>query len=280
MSKSSSRPTVACSFNAKGCAARAITMSAPSPRGDGKPSRRSSTISSRERSRSGEPLRQELDRVPFALAARRCGHVLRSQCWRGILALLRVPGRHAARSTICEADLGRTDQASSRRLRRLVRPPGRGDGHHGESNLRRDLGERDLFGARRAATVRASHPLQSARPRSPLSPSVFDPIPKIMDWERAGAWRTGQKGRLVFTNGVFDLLHPGHVDILLAARREGDALVVGVNSDASVKRLKGPGRPVRTLEERSYVLAALAMVDAVVAFEQDTPLELDRKSVV
>jgi len=107
-----------------------------------------------------------------------------------------------------------------------------------------------------------------------LSPSVFDPIPKIMDWERAGAWRTGQKGRLVFTNGVFDLLHPGHVDILLAARREGDALVVGVNSDASVKRLKGPGRPVRTLEERSYVLAALAMVDAVVAFAQDTPLEL------
>jgi D-beta-D-heptose 7-phosphate kinase/D-beta-D-heptose 1-phosphate adenosyltransferase len=64
------------------------------------------------------------------------------------------------------------------------------------------------------------------------------------------------------------------VDVLLAARREGDALVVGVNSDASVKRLKGPSRPVRLLAERSYVLAALAMVDAVVAFEQDTPLEL------
>lgn len=107
-----------------------------------------------------------------------------------------------------------------------------------------------------------------------MSAVDFDPIPKIMDWERAGAWRAAHIGRLVFTNGVFDLLHPGHVDILLAARRQGDALIVGVNSDMSVKRLKGPNRPVRTLHERSYVLAALAMVDAVVAFEQDTPLEL------
>jgi D-beta-D-heptose 7-phosphate kinase/D-beta-D-heptose 1-phosphate adenosyltransferase len=79
---------------------------------------------------------------------------------------------------------------------------------------------------------------------------------------------------VVFTNGVFDLLHPGHVDVLLAARREGDVLVIGVNSDASVRRLKGPSRPVRTAEERCYVLAALEMVDAVVVFDQDTPLEL------
>jgi D-beta-D-heptose 7-phosphate kinase/D-beta-D-heptose 1-phosphate adenosyltransferase len=95
-----------------------------------------------------------------------------------------------------------------------------------------------------------------------------------MDWEQAASWRARQQGRLVFTNGVFDLLHPGHIDVLLAARRAGDALIVGLNSDASVKRLKGPLRPVRTLEERGYVLAALAMVDAVVAFEADTPLEL------
>jgi D-beta-D-heptose 7-phosphate kinase/D-beta-D-heptose 1-phosphate adenosyltransferase len=73
---------------------------------------------------------------------------------------------------------------------------------------------------------------------------------------------------------VFDLLHPGHVDVLLGARRHGDALVVGVNSDDSVRRLKGPGRPVRNVAERCYVLAALAMVDAVVVFDQDTPLEL------
>lgn len=107
-----------------------------------------------------------------------------------------------------------------------------------------------------------------------MTASVIDPIPKIMDWDRASAWRAKQSGRLVFTNGVFDLLHPGHVDVLLAARRKGDALIVGVNTDASVQRLKGPGRPVRTLAERSYVLAALAMVDAVVAFDEDTPLDL------
>lgn len=95
-----------------------------------------------------------------------------------------------------------------------------------------------------------------------------------MSWEAAARWRSTLAGRLVFTNGVFDLLHPGHIDVLLGARRLGDALVVGVNSDASVRRLKGPERPVRSEAERSYVLAALGMVDAVVVFEQDTPLEL------
>jgi rfaE bifunctional protein nucleotidyltransferase chain/domain len=101
-----------------------------------------------------------------------------------------------------------------------------------------------------------------------------DPLDKIMDWTRARDWRTQQRGRVVFTNGVFDLLHPGHVDVLLGARRRGDALVVGVNSDESVRRLKGPERPVRKVAERCYVLAALASVDAVVVFEHDTPLEL------
>lgn len=96
-----------------------------------------------------------------------------------------------------------------------------------------------------------------------------------MSWAAAAAWRRTIAPRtVVFTNGVFDLLHPGHVDVLLAARREGDALVVGVNSDASVRRLKGPSRPVRGQAERAYVVAALAMVDAVVVFDQDTPLEL------
>jgi len=93
----------------------------------------------------------------------------------------------------------------------------------------------------------------------------------------AADWRAAQArdGRVVvFTNGVFDLIHPGHVDVLLAARREGDALVVGLNSDASVRRLKGPARPLRSEAERARVLAALAMVDAVVTFDEDTPLEL------
>jgi rfaE bifunctional protein nucleotidyltransferase chain/domain len=97
-----------------------------------------------------------------------------------------------------------------------------------------------------------------------------------MSWTTAVRWRASVPGRLVFTNGVFDLLHPGHVDVLLGARRLGDALLVGVNSDASVKRLKGPARPVRAEAERAYVLAAIGMVDAVVVFEQDTPLELIR----
>ena len=95
-----------------------------------------------------------------------------------------------------------------------------------------------------------------------------------MTWPAARAWRSAQPGSVVFTNGVFDLLHPGHIDVLTAARSEGDALIVGINSDDSVRRLKGPARPVRTAPERAYVLAALEAVDAVVIFEQDTPLEL------
>ena len=101
-----------------------------------------------------------------------------------------------------------------------------------------------------------------------------DPHEKIMTWTKAREWRGAQRGRVVFTNGVFDLLHPGHVDVLLGARREGDALVVGVNSDDSVRRLKGPSRPVRSSAERCYVLAALQMVDAVVEFAEDTPFDL------
>lgn len=98
-----------------------------------------------------------------------------------------------------------------------------------------------------------------------------------MNWQRAKHWRASLSNRpLVFTNGVFDLLHPGHIHVLVAARQQGDALVVGVNSDASVRRLKGETRPVRGETERAIMLAALAMVDAVVVFEQDTPLELIR----
>ena len=107
-----------------------------------------------------------------------------------------------------------------------------------------------------------------------MDPARYEPTPKVMSWQTAARWRSALPGRLVFTNGVFDLLHPGHVDVLLGARRLGDALLVGINSDASVRRLKGPERPVRSEAERSYVLAALGMVDAVVLFEQDTPLEL------
>ena len=88
------------------------------------------------------------------------------------------------------------------------------------------------------------------------------------------AWRSRQAGKIVFTNGVFDLLHPGHIDILTRARQLGDALVVGLNTDASVKRLKGESRPVRTEAERAYVLAGLEAVTRVVLFGEDTPLDL------
>jgi D-beta-D-heptose 7-phosphate kinase / D-beta-D-heptose 1-phosphate adenosyltransferase len=86
----------------------------------------------------------------------------------------------------------------------------------------------------------------------------------------------GRGHRLVFTNGCFDLLHRGHVEYLHAARSFGDALVVGVNSDASVRRLKGETRPLVEEEDRAVVLGALASVDGVVLFDEDTPLELIR----
>lgn len=82
--------------------------------------------------------------------------------------------------------------------------------------------------------------------------------------------------RVVFTNGVFDLLHPGHVRYLRAARDEGDALIVGVNSDRSVRSIKGPTRPVTPEHERAEILAALACVDGVVIFDEDTPADIIR----
>ena len=80
-----------------------------------------------------------------------------------------------------------------------------------------------------------------------------------------------QGRRIVFTNGVFDILHPGHLRYLQHARSLGDALIVGLNADASVRRNKGPERPINPQEERAEVLEALACVDAVVLFEEDTP---------
>jgi D-glycero-beta-D-manno-heptose 1-phosphate adenylyltransferase len=84
-------------------------------------------------------------------------------------------------------------------------------------------------------------------------------------------------GRVVFTNGVFDLLHPGHVRYLRRARALGDALVVGVNTDRSVRAIKGETRPVTPESERAEILAALACVDVVVLFDEETPYELIRR---
>src|SRR5205807_3456960 len=90
--------------------------------------------------------------------------------------------------------------------------------------------------------------------------------------EEAAASRQRERGPVAFTNGVFDLLHVGHVSLLEAARAEGAALVVGVNSDASVRRLgKGDDRPIVPGADRARLLAALACVDCVVLFDADTP---------
>ncbi|MHB2018452.1 MAG: D-glycero-beta-D-manno-heptose 1-phosphate adenylyltransferase [Candidatus Xenobia bacterium] len=94
-------------------------------------------------------------------------------------------------------------------------------------------------------------------------PAVVDAV--------AAARRLGK--RIVFTNGCFDLLHPGHVQTLEQARSLGDLLVVGVNSDGSVRRLKGAERPLVPQEDRARVIAALACVDYVVIFEEDTPVD-------
>ena len=103
----------------------------------------------------------------------------------------------------------------------------------------------------------------------------MDTAGKLMNRTQAVAWRDTVAGPLVFTNGVFDLLHPGHVTLLETARSLGAALVVGLNTDASVRRLgKGLDRPVNAEQSRARVLAALAAVDAVVMFDEDTPLEL------
>jgi rfaE bifunctional protein nucleotidyltransferase chain/domain len=80
--------------------------------------------------------------------------------------------------------------------------------------------------------------------------------------------------RIVFTNGVFDILHPGHLRYLQAARAHGDVLIVGLNSDASVRRNKGPDRPINPEHERAEVLTALAYVDAVSVFDDDTPADI------
>ena len=105
-----------------------------------------------------------------------------------------------------------------------------------------------------------------------VSTGLHDKILSLPDLlERFGRPR---QLRVVFTNGVFDVLHRGHVEYLAAARALGDALVVGLNTDASTQRLKGPARPVNPEIDRAIVLAGLGAVDAITLFDQDTPQQL------
>ena len=100
---------------------------------------------------------------------------------------------------------------------------------------------------------------------------------KIISRERAseiGAKYRDNGKTLVFTNGCFDLIHPGHIDLLIRARSQGQALMVGLNTDASIKRLKGEKRPILDEHSRALMLAALEVVNWVVLFDEDTPLDL------
>ncbi|MEJ2626464.1 MAG: D-glycero-beta-D-manno-heptose-7-phosphate kinase [Pseudolabrys sp.] len=130
-----------------------------------------------------------------------------------------------------------------------------------------------VVGKRGTATLTIEELRSRILPASTLAPEekiVFDWAlldEHLADWRRQGL-------RIGFTNGCFDLLHPGHVRLLTAARAACDRLVLGLNSDASVARLKGAGRPVQPAEARAEVLAALEAVDLVVVFEEDTPLDL------
>jgi D-beta-D-heptose 7-phosphate kinase/D-beta-D-heptose 1-phosphate adenosyltransferase len=133
-----------------------------------------------------------------------------------------------------------------------------------------------VIGKRGTATVSAAELRARILPSATLAPEEK----VVFDWreldERLAEWRS-QDLRIGFTNGVFDLLHPGHIKVLAQARAACDRLVVGLNSDASVRRLKGNGRPIQGEHARAEVLAGLEAVDLVVVFEQDTPLELIRR---
>lgn len=106
-----------------------------------------------------------------------------------------------------------------------------------------------------------------------LSQKIFDIDGLLHQIQR---WKLQSK-KIAFTNGVFDILHEGHISSLCQASGFADILIVGVNSDDSVKKLKGPSRPVNTILTRTTILSALIMVDAVVEFNEDTPLELIKK---
>lgn len=102
-------------------------------------------------------------------------------------------------------------------------------------------------------------------------------IKNLSQIQKVSAALRAKGKKIVFTNGCFDILHYGHVMYLKRAKERGDILIVALNSDSSVKKIKGPGRPILNQHDRSAIIAALASVDYVVIFNQDTPLEVIKK---
>jgi len=133
-----------------------------------------------------------------------------------------------------------------------------------------------VVGKRGTATVSAEELRHQVLPASTLASEDKVIYDRTLLAERLAEWRRARL-RIGFTNGCFDLLHRGHVKLMAQARAACDRLVVGLNSDGSVKRLKGPERPIQDVASRAEVLAALEAVDLVVVFEEDTPLELIRQ---
>lgn len=104
--------------------------------------------------------------------------------------------------------------------------------------------------------------------------NIIDKILSPQKMKNLLAEKSFSEMKIVFTNGCFDILHPGHIHLLKEARKLGDLLIVGLNSDSSVKRLKGPDRPVQDENSRALILASMIYVDYVVLFSEDTPLDL------
>jgi D-beta-D-heptose 7-phosphate kinase/D-beta-D-heptose 1-phosphate adenosyltransferase len=129
------------------------------------------------------------------------------------------------------------------------------------------LGTQPILWSELATALKYSH-LQGNYPYSAAKMTALDAaLAKVQEWKAAGT-------RVVFTNGCFDLLHPGHISLLYQARALGDRLVVGLNTDASIRRLKGDSRPILSEQDRAAMLSALECVDLVVHFDEDTPIEL------
>jgi D-beta-D-heptose 7-phosphate kinase / D-beta-D-heptose 1-phosphate adenosyltransferase len=131
-----------------------------------------------------------------------------------------------------------------------------------------------------AAGIAVSHPGCYVVQGAELDWALQGRSPKVMSWEAARRWAVDQRRerrKIVFTNGCFDIFHAGHLACLEQARRAGDALIIGLNSDVSVRGLKGPRRPVVDQDHRAALLAGLACVDAVVLFDESTPESLLRQ---